>query len=108
VTEEIEQELAQAHKAREAGHEGRARVCARRAAALAIREWYRRRLGAGWHGDAMKQLQRLQADALAPENVREAARRLTTRVDFDHTLPFESDLIADARLIISSLTKEAG
>jgi hypothetical protein len=50
----------------------------------------------------------LQADALAPEKVREAARRLTTRVDFDHTLPFEDDPLEDARLIISSLTKEAG
>jgi len=104
----VEKELAQAHKARAMGNEGQARVCARRAAGIAIREWYRRRLGTGWHGDALKQLQRLQADALAPENVREAARRLTTRVDFDHTLPFEDDPIEDARRIISSLTKEAG
>jgi hypothetical protein len=48
----------------------------------------------------MKQLQRLQADTLAPENVRAAARRLTTRVDFDHTLPFKDDPIEDARRII--------
>jgi hypothetical protein len=104
----VERELAQAHKARAAGNEGQARVCARRAAGIAIREWYKRRLGSSWHGDAVKQLQRLQADALAPEKVREAARRLTTRVDFDHTLPFEDDPLEDARLIISSLTKEAG
>jgi len=97
---EIETELAQAQKAREAGNEGQARVCARRAAGIAIREWYKRRLGSGWHGDALKQLQRLQTDALAPENVRAAAQRLTTKVDFDHTLPFENDPIEDARRII--------
>ena len=97
---EIETELAQARKAREAGNEGQARVCARRAAGIALREWYKRRLGSGWHGDAMKQLQRLQADALAPEKVREAAQRLTTRVDFDHTLPFEDDPLEDARGIV--------
>jgi hypothetical protein len=101
----VEKELAQAHKARAMGNEGQARVCARRAAGIAIREWYRRRLGTGWHGDALKQLQRLQADALAPENVREAARRLTTRVDFDHTLPFEDDPLEDARGIVEFVSQ---
>jgi hypothetical protein len=97
---DIEAELAQAQKARKARNEGRARVCARRAAALAIREWYRRRLGAGWGGDAMKQLQRLREDPLVPEEVRAAAQRLTTKVDFDHQLPFEDDPIEDTRRII--------
>ncbi|MBM2849365.1 MAG: hypothetical protein HW418_2307 [Anaerolineales bacterium] len=50
----VERELAQAHKARAAGNEGQARVCARRAAGIALREWYKRRLGSGWHGDAVK------------------------------------------------------
>ena len=99
----VERELAQAHKARAMGNEGR-RACAR-AAGIALREWYKRRLGSSWHGDAVKQLQRLQADALAPEKVREAARRLTTRVDFDHTLPFEDDPIEDARRIIEFVSQ---
>lgn len=102
---DIEAELAQAQKAREAGNEGQARVCARRAAGIATREWYRRRLGMGWHGDALKQLQRLQADPLAPEIVRKAAQRLTTRVDFDHTLPFEDDPIEDARGIVEFVSQ---
>ncbi len=95
-----EAELAQAQKAREAGNEGQARVCARRAAGIAIREWYKRRLGSGWGGDAMKQLQRLGEDPLVPEEVRAAAQRLTTKVDFDHQLPFEDDPIEDTRRII--------
>lgn len=104
----IEIELARAQTARQNGNLGRARVCARRAAGIAIREWYQRRAGSGWQGDALKQLQRLQADRLAPENVRAAARRLTTVVDLDHRLPFEDDPIEDARLIISRLAKDAG
>ena len=102
----IEIELARAQTARQNGNLGHARVCARRAAGIAIREWYQRRAGSGWQGDALKQLQRLQADRLAPENVRAAARRLTTVVDLDHRLPFDDDPIEDARLIIAALAKE--
>ena len=97
---DIETELAQAQKAREAGNEGQARVCSRRAAGIAIREFYRKREEAGWGGDAMKQLQRLQADESVPEEVRRAAERLTTKVDFEHKLPFGDDPIEDARKII--------
>ena len=103
---DVEAELAQARAARAEGHEGQARVCARRAAGSAVREWYRRRTDADWHGDALKQLQRLQEDALAPENVRAAARRLTARVDLDHTLPFEDDPIEDARGIIEFVSQK--
>ncbi len=53
----------------------------------------------------MKQLQRLQADRLGPEEVRTAARRLTTRVDFDHTLPFEDDPLEDARGIVEFVSQ---
>lgn len=102
---DIEGELAQAQLAREQGNEGQARVCARRAAGLAIRAYYQRRDGgdasiAHWGGDAMTQLKRLQADEAVPESVRQAAMRLTTKVDLDHKLPFEDDLVEDARGII--------
>ena len=100
----VEKELAQAHKARAMGNEGQARVCARRAAGIAIRGWYRHRLGSGWQGDALKQLQRLQTDVLEPENVRAAARRLTTVVDVDHRLPFGDDPIEDARNIVAFMS----
>jgi len=97
---DVEAELAQAKKARREGNAGQARVCARRAAGRAIREFYRKREGAGWGGDAMKQLQRLRDDASIPEAVRRAAERLTTKVDFEHKLPFDEDPIEDARTIV--------
>lgn len=103
---DIETELAQARQARQSGNAGQTRVCARRAAGIAIREWYRRRGESAWGGDALKQLKRLQTEATAPEAVRKAAERLTTKVDFDHKVPFEDDPIEDARKIIAFLAEE--
>jgi len=78
-------------------------VCARRAAGLGIKGWYQRRGEAAWGGDAMKQLARLQADPLAPVEVRAAAARLATKVDFDHQLPFDDDPLVDAERILAWL-----
>ena len=97
---EIENELQRARAAQQNGKAGRARVCARRAAGMAIREFYRKREGAGWGGDAMKQLQHLQADESVPEEIRQAAERLTTKVDENHQLPFANDPVEDAELIV--------
>lgn len=97
----VADELALGRAAQAAGNAGRARVCARRAAGLAIKAWYQARDGSQWGGDAMTQLKRLQAEPLAPEPVRAAAARLTTKVDFDHALPFTDDPLTDAGLIIA-------
>jgi hypothetical protein len=99
TNDQIESELQQACEAQAAGKAGLARVCARRAAGMAIREW------SGKMGDAMKQLRLLQMATGLPENIREAARRLSTKVQLDHTLPFESDPIEDARKIIEYVRK---
>jgi len=101
----IEAEMRAAEAAWGAGNPGRARVCARRAAGLAIRAWYQRREGAGWGGDAMKQLVRLRADPAAPGPVRQAAARLTTQVDRQHQLPFDERPIEDARRIVAFVTQ---
>ena len=89
-----------------AGNPGRARVCARRAAGWAIQAWYQQREGPGWRGDAMKQLLRLRADPAVPAALRAAAERLTTKVDYDHQLPFTDDPLEDARGIIEWVFRE--
>ncbi|MCC7360795.1 MAG: hypothetical protein IT317_15035 [Anaerolineales bacterium] len=94
-------ELARGRAAQAAGLPGRARVCARRAAGLALKAWFQARSGEAWGGDAMKQLKRAQAEPAAPEAVRAAAERLTTKVDYDHALPFADDPLVDAELIIA-------
>jgi hypothetical protein len=104
LAERIEVELALGREAAAAGNAGRARVCARRAAGWAIQDWYQRREGGGWAGDALKQLLRLQGDAAVPPPVRQAAERLSTKVGLDHRLPFDDDALEDARKIIGYAT----
>jgi len=99
--ERIEAELKRAEAARAAGNEGQARVCARRAAGLAIRAYYQKQGAAGWGGDAWTQLNRLKDDAAAPAEMRAKAVRLTTQVDHNHTLPFPEDVLEDARDLIT-------
>lgn len=106
MLDSIEAELKRALQAQAEGKAGRARVCARRAAGLVIRAYYQRRDGAGWGGDALTQLARLQQDEAVPAAIRAAAARLTTTVDFDHQLPFDDDPVKDARGIIGFVTPE--
>jgi hypothetical protein len=101
----IEAELEAGEVALGEGNLGRARVCARRAAGLGIRAWYQRQEGPGWGGDAMTQLVRLRAEPAAPRPVRQAAERLTTKVDRDHQLPFDNSPIEDARRILAFVTE---
>jgi hypothetical protein len=106
VTDQIEAELHAGRQALAAGNPGRARVCARRAAGLGIKDWYQRRASASWTGDALRQLQRLQAEPTTPAPVRAAAARLTTKVDRDHRLPFADDPLDDAQLILAYVRPE--
>lgn len=102
-----EAELERAWAARRAGNEGRARVCARRAAGWALRAWYQRQAGPAWGGDALAQLKRVQQDAAVPAPVRAMAGRLTTVVDHRHQLPFPEDPLADARDILDFAAQTA-
>jgi hypothetical protein len=101
-------ELAAGLAAQKAGNHGRARVCARRAAGWAVRAWYEQREGPGWGGDALRQLRRLEREPAAPGVVREAAARLTTKVDLEHKLPFDDDPLEDARQIVQFVSTARG
>lgn len=96
-------ELQRAEKARAAGNEGRARVCARRAAGWAIDFHLVERLGMPHNQDALKLLQNFQDHPEMPGELRAAARRLTTRVTPDYRLPHHQDPLEDARTIIAGL-----
>ncbi len=71
------------------------RVCARRAAGIAIRE------SKGERGSAVEQLRTLARDESAPESIRQAAERLGAAVQKDHTLPFDENPIQDAERIVA-------
>ena len=107
-------ELEQATGARSAGNEGRARVCARRAAGMAARVFFDRQGvqpldaspdhdGRARNQSAYVLLQTLaEYPGLAPD-LRQAAIHLTLRVTEEFTLPVDVDLIADAKNLCSRL-----
>lgn len=96
-------ELANATSAREAGNEGRARVCARRAAGIVAREWLARRGITARSASAYDALKRLaDSPALLPQQ-RVLARHLTMSVNSDFRLPDGVDLIADASQLCEQL-----
>lgn len=99
--EEIRKELATARAARERGNEGMARVCARRAAGVAVAHWLERHPHKAWKRDAMNLLREVESDDTLPDAVRNAARRLTTRITEKFTLPFTEDPMKDATIIIN-------
>ena len=100
----IEKELAAAEAARQNSNDGKARVCARRAVALATEAWLAQRSIPRWRGDAMAHLRQIQQDESFPLLIRQAAERLSTPVTNQHAAPFTIDPIADARLIIAHLS----
>jgi hypothetical protein len=100
---DIEAELEQAERARLNGNEGRARVCARRAAGAAARLFLTRHGIRPRDSSAYTALQALvEFPGLAPD-LRLAASHLITRVTEEFKLPMDADLISDARKLTGEL-----
>ena len=104
--EQIEQELIKAANGLQNGNDGLARVCARRAVALASQQWAAQQKLATWKGDAMHHLRQIQAETTFPPPVRAAAQRLLTKVTDQTQLPMTTDPITDARIILDHLNAE--
>lgn len=100
----INQELAAAEAALLHANHGKARVCARRAVALADEAWLTRNHGSAWRGDAMAHLRRIQQEQSFPSLVRQAAERLSTTVTRRESAPFTTDPIGDARVLVDYLS----
>ena len=99
----IEKEFTAARAALAQGNDGRVRVCARRASGHAIAWFLAGERRTGWGSDAMRQLQQLRDDAEFPDGVRDAARRLTTKISVNFSYPDGADPLADANVIIRHL-----
>jgi hypothetical protein len=98
---QISAELASAEAARSGGNEGKARVCARRAAGAAVRE-YLRLVGQPIQGSAYDLLGAILQSEVGLR-VKEAAEHLRLRVDTNHDLPVGVDLIFEARILVETL-----
>jgi HEPN domain-containing protein len=103
---EIQAELEKARQARGRGNEGQARVCARRAAGIGVRE-YLSRLGIRPRSTSAYDLLNLVKDdpRLSP-NLKRIADHLTLRVTEEFKLPVDADLIAEADFFCGRLLKE--
>lgn len=97
---QIQREMETAAVARKSGNEGMTRVCARRAAGIAIGYWLSNHLEKQWGADAMNRLRHSQHEPAVPAHVREAAVRLTTKITEQFTSPFPTDPLADSMNII--------
>jgi hypothetical protein len=97
---QIQEELLLAKQSRSEGNEGRARVCARRAAGAAAQD-YLQKVGFGDRAEnAMESLRTLKNKLKLPERVEQAIDCLLLRVDLDHNLPGDVDLIYEAETVI--------
>jgi len=99
----LEAEFALAARARAEGKEGRARVCARRAAGVAIRENLARR---GLPIPSVSAYDLLSQLALSPETsprIKVICDHLTLRVTEEFTLPVGADLVEESRQLCATL-----
>lgn len=99
-------ELNHAELARQSGNEGRARVCARRAAGHVIKEYHRRNGDESPGEGAYSQIQHLATQPGLSDRTREILERLMLRVTPEHTLPVKADLISDVRMLAKDLISE--
>lgn len=102
---EIQAEFEKAASARARGNEGKARVCARRAAGIAIREYLTRRGTPPRSASAYDLLNLIKNEASLSTDLKRVADHLTLRVTEQFKLPVDVDLIAEAEMFCKELLK---
>lgn len=98
-------EFDRAEQARGRGNEGQARVCARRAAGIAIREYLTRQAIRPPSSSAYDLLNLIKDDPHLSSDLKRIANHLTLRVTEEFKLPVDADLIAEARTFCDDLLK---
>jgi len=106
LREQIEKEFELAERARAKGNEGQARVCARRAAGVAVREYLTRTGIRPQSTSAYDLLNLLKDDPLLAPDLKLIADHLTLRVTEEFKLPVDADLVAEARKLCDELLKQ--
>jgi hypothetical protein len=93
-------ELMQGEHAKEIGNIGQTRVCVRRACGMAIEHWLEFHPNRNYGASAITMLAKLQEDHTIPKDIRDAAERLTKKVDKSFEIGFEEDPLKDGEMII--------
>lgn len=100
---QLNEEFTMAENARLAGNLGQMRVCARRAAGIAIREYLTERGIKPPSVSAYDLLKVLEEMDETPADLRQASAYLRLRVTEDFRLPVDVDLVAEAKKICAAL-----
>lgn len=93
-------ELKQGEHAKEIGNIGQTRVCVRRACGMAIEHWLEFHPNRNYGASAITMLTKLQEDSTIPKEIRDAAERLTKRVDQNFETGIEENPLKDGETII--------
>ncbi len=99
----LQHEFEMAEAARLRGNEGQARVCARRAAGIALREYFSRHGVIARSPSAYDLLQEFIRREDVPPDLREIVVHLTLRVTEEFKLPLDVDLVQEARVLCERL-----
>ena len=105
LQEQIQKEFEKAEQARSRGNEGQARVCARRAAGIAIREYLNRKGIRPRSPSAVDLLNLLKDDPALSPDLKFIVHHLTLRVTEEFQLPVDADLVAEAKILCEELLK---
>ena len=92
---EYKKEIERALLARSAGHEGMARVCARRAAGIIIGEYLNQQGYSNLGNSAYERLSLFDGLPNVEKKYKEIANHFLMKVNPDHNLPMKADLISD-------------
>lgn len=102
----VERELSSAREALEANLIGRSRVSARRAAGCAVEEFFTQSCVGDNKDNYYHLLLRFSEYPGLPEGIRTIAKHLCQRVDDNHSLPDQINLVTEAELLVQYLAKE--
>ena len=104
--EQIKEEFKRAAQSRARKNEGQARVCARRAAGIAIRESLSRKGIRPQSTSSYDLLNLIKDNPLLPTEMKSIVEHLTLRVTEEFKLPIEVDLVSESRLLCRWLLPE--
>jgi len=103
----FDREMKMAEMARSQGNEGKARVCARRAAGAVVGEFLQRQGVSTVNITAYDRVRMLKGWPDLALGVSDVVDHMTMRVDMDYQLPSDLDLIEDARWLAETLLPAA-
>ena len=102
-SDRFENELVNAGKARRSDNEGRARVCARRAAGIVAEEYFTRQGSSFQSSSAYEYLKSLHSAPELSDEVKTVVEHFLIRVTLEYDLPINVDLIVEARWLAMTL-----